>query len=118
MTGGRVKHLEPFLKDETFMVTYGDGVANVNVKRIARLSSFTRKARDCYGGSSAARFGELLINEDSTTSFSEKPQTGVGWINGGFIVFEPEVFNYLKGCEHNGARCFRKTRRRKTTRRL
>lgn len=96
MTGGRVKRLEPFLKGETFMVTYGDGVANINVRKLLEFHRSHGKLATVTAVHPPARFGELLINEDSTTSFSEKPQTGVGWINGGFIVFEPEVFSYLK----------------------
>jgi glucose-1-phosphate cytidylyltransferase len=95
MTGGRIKRLEPYLKDATFMVTYGDGVGNVNIKELLDFHRSHGKIATVTAVHPPARFGELLIKEDFTTSFSEKPQTGEGWINGGFFVFEPEIFNYL-----------------------
>lgn len=95
MTGGRVKRLEKFLKDETFMVTYGDGVCNVNVEELVKFHRSHGKLGTVTAVRPPARFGELLIDENFTTEFSEKPQTHAGWINGGFLVFEPEVLNYL-----------------------
>jgi glucose-1-phosphate cytidylyltransferase len=97
MTGGRIKRLELFLKDETFMVTYGDGVGDVNVKELLDFHRSHGKLATVTAVRPPARYGELLFNEDSTVHFSEKPQTGEGWINGGFLVFEPQVFAYLKG---------------------
>lgn len=99
MTGGRIKRLEPYLSKETFMVTYGDGVANVNLKELLEFHRSQGKLATVTAVHPPARFGELLINDDGSADFSEKPQTAVGWINGGFIVFEPEVFDYLKGDE-------------------
>lgn len=96
-TGGRIKRLEPFLKDQTFMVTYGDGVADVNLKELMEFHHSHGKMATVTAVRPPARFGELLINEDLTTNFSEKPQTHVGWINGGFLVFEPQVLDYLSG---------------------
>ena len=95
MTGGRIKRLEAFLKDETFMVSYGDGVADVNIRELAEFHRSHGKMATVTAVRPPARFGELLINEDLTTQFSEKPQTHEGWINGGFLVFEPQVFDYL-----------------------
>jgi len=95
MTGGRIKRLEPFLKDETFMVSYGDGVADVNIGELLEFHRSHGKMATVTAVHPPARFGELLINEDLTTSFSEKPQTHEGWINGGFLVFEPAVLDYL-----------------------
>jgi glucose-1-phosphate cytidylyltransferase len=97
MTGGRIKRLEPFLKDETFMVTYGDGVSNVNLKELLAFHKSHGKIATVTAVHPPARYGELLFNEDDTVQFSEKPQTGEGWINGGFIVYEPKVFDYLGG---------------------
>jgi glucose-1-phosphate cytidylyltransferase len=97
MTGGRVKRLTPYLKDETFMVTYGDGVADVNLEELVKFHRSHGKLATVTAVRPPARYGELLINEDLTTNFSEKPQTHAGWINGGFLVFEPEVLNYLTG---------------------
>ncbi len=95
MTGGRIKRLEPFLKDETFMVSYGDGVADVNIRELLEFHRSHGKMATVTAVRPPARFGELLINEDLTTQFSEKPQTHEGWINGGFLVFEPAVLDYL-----------------------
>jgi glucose-1-phosphate cytidylyltransferase len=99
MTGGRIKRLEAFLKDETFMVTYGDGVSNVDLKKLLEFHHSHGKIATVTAVRPPARFGELLINEDSTAEFSEKPQTGEGWINGGFFVFEPKIFELLSGDE-------------------
>jgi glucose-1-phosphate cytidylyltransferase len=98
-TGGRIKRLEPFLKDDTFMVTYGDGVADVNLKELLEFHRSHGKLATVTAVRPPARFGELLINDDLTTAFSEKPQTHTGWINGGFLVFEPQALEYLSGDE-------------------
>jgi glucose-1-phosphate cytidylyltransferase len=97
MTGGRVKRIEPFVGDETFMVTYGDGVGNINLRELLDFHRSHGKLATVTAVHPPARFGELLINEDSTAGFSEKPQTGEGWINGGFLIFEPPVLEYLSG---------------------
>lgn len=97
MTGGRVKRLENFLRDETFMVTYGDGVSNVDIKKLVEFHRSHGKLATVTAVHPPPRYGELLINEDLTTSFSEKPETHKGWINGGFLVFEPQVLDYLSG---------------------
>ena len=97
MTGGRIKRLQPYLKDETFMVTYGDGVADVDLNKLIEFHRSHGKTATVTAVRPPARFGELLFNEDSTVSFSEKPQTHAGWINGGFLVFEPKIFDYLSG---------------------
>jgi glucose-1-phosphate cytidylyltransferase len=97
MTGGRVKRLQPWLQDETFMVTYGDGVGNLNLKELLEF----HRAHKCLATVTAvrppARFGGLIFKGDLVDKFTEKPQAGEGWINGGFLVFEPEIFRYLKG---------------------
>lgn len=98
-TGGRVKRLESYLRGETFMVTYGDGVCDVNIKELLAFHKSHGKLATITAVRPPARFGELLFNEDDTVNFSEKPQTHAGWINGGFIVFEPEVLDYLTGDE-------------------
>ena len=99
MTGGRVKRLEPYLRGETFMVTYGDGVCDVNAKELLRFHKSHGKMATVTAVRPPARYGELLFNDDSTVKFSEKPQTHAGWINGGFLVFEPQVLDYLGGDE-------------------
>lgn len=99
MTGGRVKRLEEYLRDGPFMVTYGDGVSNVNIAELIDFHKSHGKLATVTAVHPPARYGELLINEDSTANFSEKPQTHEGWINGGFIIFEPQVLSYLSGDE-------------------
>ena len=96
MTGGRVKRLEEYLSGETFMVTYGDGVSDVNIAELVNFHKTHGKMGTVTAVHPPARYGELLIKEDLTTEFSEKPQTHEGWINGGFLVFEPQILDYLK----------------------
>jgi len=94
-TGGRLKRLEPLLKNSTFLMTYGDGVSNVNIKELLKF----HQDRGCMATLTAvrppARFGGLSFNGDYVFSFIEKPQIGEGWINGGFFVFEPGIFDYI-----------------------
>jgi glucose-1-phosphate cytidylyltransferase len=97
MTGGRVKRLNPFLKDETFIVTYGDGVADIDLHKLLAFHKSHGKLATVTAVRPPSRYGELLFDKDNTVHFSEKPQTGEGWINGGFIVLEPKVLDYLKG---------------------
>lgn len=94
-TGGRVKRLEPFLKDKTFMVTYGDGVSNVNLEALLTLHRAQKKMGTVTAVRPPARFGGLLFEGDLVKKFTEKPQAGEGWINGGFLVFEPSIFEFL-----------------------
>lgn len=96
MTGGRIRRLKDYLKDETFMVTYGDGVCDVDVAELVKFHRSHGKLATVTAVHPPARYGELLIKEDLSTEFSEKPQTHEGWISGGFIVFEPQVLDYLK----------------------
>lgn len=96
-TGGRVKRLEPFLKDGPFMVTYGDGVSDVNLQELFRFHRAQGRIATVTAVRPPARFGGLVFEGDAVVEFTEKPQIGEGWINGGFIVFEPEVFDYLEG---------------------
>lgn len=97
MTGGRVRRIAPLLGNETFMVTYGDGVADIDIKKLLEFHRAHGKLATVTAVRPPARYGELLFNEDDTVNFSEKPQTGEGWINGGFLVFEPQVLDYLTG---------------------
>lgn len=95
-TGGRVKRLQPHL-NETFMVTYGDGVANVDVKKLVEFHKSHGKIATMTAVRPPARFGSILFEGDQVKKFAEKPQTGEGWINGGFLVLEPAIFDYLDG---------------------
>lgn len=99
-TGGRLKRLEPFLKNEQFMLTYGDGLSNVDLHQLISFHQKKKNIATITASHPPARFGEIIMNEnDDVIGFSEKPQIGVGWINSGFMVFEPEIFRFLKGDE-------------------
>jgi glucose-1-phosphate cytidylyltransferase len=97
LTGGRVKRLEPWLRDGTFMVTYGDGVSNLDLDSLLRFHRSHGRLATVTAVRPPARFGGLIFDGDLVVKFTEKPQTGEGWINGGFLVFEPGVFDFLTG---------------------
>jgi glucose-1-phosphate cytidylyltransferase len=99
LTGGRIKRLKDYLKDETFMATYGDGVCNLDIAELVKFHRSHGKLATVTAVHPPARYGELLIKENLTAEFSEKPQTHEGWINGGFLVFEPQILDYLAGDE-------------------
>lgn len=99
LTGGRIKRLEPFLKGETFMVTYGDGVANIDLSALLSLHRSEGRIGTVSAVRPPARFGGLVLEGNNVAEFTEKPQIGEGWINGGFMVFEPAVFDYIEGDE-------------------
>jgi glucose-1-phosphate cytidylyltransferase len=96
-TGGRVKRLEPLLRDSTFMVTYGDGVSDIDIGKLMRFHRSHGRIATVTAVRPPARFGGLIFEGDLVTDFTEKPQIGEGWINGGFLVFEPGIFDYLEG---------------------
>ncbi len=96
-TGGRVKRLESWLRDGTFMVTYGDGVCDLDVQDLLRFHRRHGRIATVTAVRPPARFGGLIFDGDLVADFTEKPQIGEGWINGGFLVFEPGIFNYLEG---------------------
>jgi glucose-1-phosphate cytidylyltransferase len=96
-TGGRVKRLQPWLTEETFIVTYGDGVADVDLRDLLRFHRTHGRIATVTAVRPPARFGGLVFDGDFVAEFTEKPQAGEGWINGGFLVFEPAVFKYLDG---------------------
>ena len=99
LTGGRIRRLKSWLKDGTFFVTYGDGVSDVNFQDLLRFHRFHDKIATITAVRPPARFGGLIFEGDLVAEFTEKPQIGEGWINGGFMVFEPEIFEYLDGDE-------------------
>ena len=90
-TGGRIKRLEPYLCRETFMATYGDGVCDVNLRQVLDFHRSHGKMATITAVRPPSRFGGLVFEGDLVREFSEKPQIGEGWINGGFIVLEPEI---------------------------
>lgn len=96
MTGGRLHRLQDRL-NSTFMVTYGDGVANINLNELLAFHKSHGKLATVTAVRPSARFGGLKIDGDMVVEFKEKPQTGEGWINGGFFVFEIGVLKYLNG---------------------
>jgi glucose-1-phosphate cytidylyltransferase len=97
LTGGRVKRLQNIIGDESFMLTYGDAVADVNIEELVKFHEKSNKIATVTAVHPVARFGELGINGDNEVlDFKEKPQVNQGWINGGFFVLNPEVFNYIE----------------------
>lgn len=97
MTGGRLLRLRGLLEGGTFMVTYGDGVADVDVAGLLRFHRSHGRVATITAVRPPSRFGALELDGDRVCDFSEKPQTEAGWINGGFLVFEPRIFDYLDG---------------------
>jgi glucose-1-phosphate cytidylyltransferase len=97
-TGGRIKRLQPFLGDDTFLLTWGDGVADVDLDGLLAFHRSHGRLCTLTAVRPAARFGHLDLAEDGRiVEFSEKPQTGEGWVNGAFFVCEPGVFDYIAG---------------------
>lgn len=95
-TGGRVKRLSQFLEKEAFLITYGDGVSNINLDDLLDFHRSQKKIVTITAVRPPARFGGLEFDGDLVKKFSEKPQTGEGWINGGFMVCEPELLDIIK----------------------
>ncbi|KEI76692.1 glucose-1-phosphate cytidylyltransferase [Clostridium botulinum B2 128] len=97
MTGGRLKRVKDYIGNETFMLTYGDGVSDVNVDKLLDFHKSSGKIATVTAVQPEGRFGALNINKNGQVdTFVEKPIGDGGWINGGFFVLEPEIFNYLK----------------------
>lgn len=97
LTGGRLKRLENEIRPTgTFMLTYGDGVCNVNIEELLKFHRAHGKLATVTAVRPPARFGAMSFNDNLVTSFNEKPQTDGGWINGGYFIFEPEIFDYLE----------------------
>ncbi len=97
-TGGRIKKLKNIIKNEKFMITYGDGIANININKLLKFHNLKKGIVTITAVHPVARFGMLEINsKNKVTYFKEKPQTKKDWINGGFFICEPEFINYIKG---------------------
>jgi glucose-1-phosphate cytidylyltransferase len=97
MTGGRLLRLKKYLKnEETFMLTYGDGVSSVDIKKLVKFHKKHKKIATLTAVRPPVRFGELKIDGSKINSFQEKPQVTHGWINGGFFVFNKEIFDFIK----------------------
>jgi glucose-1-phosphate cytidylyltransferase len=96
-TGGRIKRLSPYVGDGTFMLTWGDGVSDVDLAKLLEFHRAHGKLATLTAVRPPARFGHLSLDDDKVREFSEKPQIGEGWINGAFFVLEPGVFDYIDG---------------------
>jgi glucose-1-phosphate cytidylyltransferase len=96
-TGGRIKRLTELIGKETFMLTYGDGVCNVDLRKLLEFHRAHGKLATVTAVRPPARFGGLVFDGDLVREFTEKPQIGEGWINGGFFVIEPQVLDYIEG---------------------
>ena len=99
LTGGRVKRLQNILDEDRFFLTYGDGVANVDLDRLLHFHEEKACTATVTAVHPASRFGSIDFEGDTLTRFAEKSQTDIGWINGGFMVLEPDIFEYLSGDE-------------------
>ena len=96
MTGGRVKRMKSYISNETCLLTYGDGVADVDLDQLIAFHQNHGKMVTVTAVHPGARFGELEMKENQVISFQEKPQTGQDWINGGYFVIEPEFFDLIE----------------------
>ena len=96
MTGGRIKRAQSFIGNEPFMMTYGDGVSNIEIEKLIKFHKTHRKALTMTSNQPDGRFGALNIKENNQVNqFLEKPRGHRGWINAGFFVCEPKVFEYI-----------------------
>ena len=95
MTGGRLLRLADLVRDDTFMMTYGDGVCSIDPRKLLEFHRSHGKLATVTAVRPPARFGGLVFDGDLVSEFSEKPQVGEGWINGGFFVLEPKVLDYI-----------------------
>lgn len=97
LTGGRLRRVQKYVSDDIFMTTYGDGVANINIQKLLEFHHAQGKLATVTAVRPSSRFGELAIEGNRVKSFQEKPQVHSGWINGGFFVFNKEVFDIISG---------------------
>ena len=95
LTGGRVKRLKSFIGNETCLLTYGDGLSDINISKLIEFHKDHKKLVTVSAVRPPARFGQLEIKNNLVESFKEKPQINEGWINGGFFVIEPKFFDYI-----------------------
>lgn len=96
MTGGRLKRLKKYLNNETFLMTYGDGISDVNIRRLISFHKKNKKIATLTAVRPPARFGSIKIKGNSVKVFREKSKLDEGWINGGFFIFEPKIFKFIK----------------------
>lgn len=98
-TGGRVGRLRPWLEGEAFMLTYGDGVGDIDLRSLVEFHRGHGKLATVTAVRPPSRFGEMVFGEGDVVAFTEKPQMAEGWINGGFMIFEPAVLDLIDGDE-------------------
>jgi glucose-1-phosphate cytidylyltransferase len=96
MTGGRLKRIKEYVQNDTFCFTYGDGLSDVNISKLIDFHKNTKNKATITSVQPPGRFGILDITDDKITSFKEKPTESGNWINGGYFVLEPSIFDYLK----------------------
>ena len=96
MTGGRIKRLKKYLGNKPFLLTYGDGLSNINIKKLISFHKKNKKIATLTAVRPPARFGAIKIKGNKIRYFKEKSKLDEGWINGGFFVFENKIFDYLK----------------------
>jgi len=96
MTGGRLKRLKKYLEKETFLMTYGDGLTDLNIKKLVKFHKKNKNIATLTAVRPPARFGVIKINGKKVSYFKEKSMLDQGWINGGFFVFEPKIFKFIK----------------------
>ena len=99
LTGGRIKRLAPYIGNNTFMLTWGDGVSNVDLSNLLSFHRSHGKLATVTAVRPPARFGHMTFDGNRVLEFSEKPQAAEGWINGAFFVLEPRIFDYIEGDE-------------------
>ena len=97
LTGARIKQIEPYIQNETFMMTYGDGVADVDIAALLKFHQIHGKCCTITATKPESRFGFLDLDGDNVLAFREKSQNDVGYINSGYMVLEPDVFEYIQG---------------------
>ena len=97
LTGGRIKRLAPYLANGTFMLTWGDGVSDIDLHKLLAFHRAHGKLATLTAVRPTARYGHLDLEGNQVVEFSEKPQTREGWINGAFFVLEPGIFDYIDG---------------------
>ena len=97
MTGGRLKRLQQYLSNETFLLTYGDGISDININEKIKFHKKHKRTITISAVRPPARFGSLTLNGSIVTKFKEKQQLGESWINGGFFVVNPNFFDYIDG---------------------
>ena len=96
MTGGRIKRLKSILRNHTFLLTYGDGLSDVNIKKLIQFHKKNKNIATLTAVRPPARFGAIRLNGTKVRYFKEKSRLDEGWINGGFFIFEPSIFKYIK----------------------